>query len=358
MRNPTLLVPPTVNARDTLSLTSHPSFVKSVIVEAVHEMSAIARSPQRWKAILAFALVYVFWGSTYLGIRIGVEEIPPLLMAGTRFVIAGPLMMLFCAMQGRRVRVNWAQALRLAGLGICMLSGANTILSWAEQWVPTGLASLLVAVTPLWFLVLETWVFSGEHKVSPRALGGLGIGIAGMFVLLWPQLRHTGGLGHKELLGSVGLIFGSLSWALGSVLSKRWKIQLDAFSAASWEMFFAGAFNVTLAFILGEQHQAHWTPRGIGAIAYLIVFGSWVGFTAYVYLLNNVPTPKVATYAYVNPVVAVFLGWLVLHEQITPHIFAGTVIIVCAVALVTGAELKARKPEEGLALPAVESTGD
>ncbi len=339
-------------------LQAHRTRCQSDIVDSVQKMPGTSQSPQRWKVILAFALVYVFWGSTYLGIRIGVEHIPPLLMAGTRFVIAGPLMMLFCALQGRKVRVDWSQALRLAGLGICMLSGANTILSWAEQWVPTGLASLLVAVTPLWFLVLETWVFSGEHKVSPRALVGLGIGILGMFVLLWPQLRNTAGLGHMQLVGSIGLIFGSLTWALGSVLSKRWKIQLDAFSAASWEMFFAGAFNVTLALLLGEHHQAHWTARGMGAIAYLIVFGSWVGFTAYVYLLNHVPTPKVATYAYVNPVVAVFLGWLVLHETITPYIFAGTLIIVCAVALVTGAELKRRTPEEGPALPAVESTGD
>lgn len=321
-------------------------------------MPGLTQSPQRWKVFLAFGLVYVFWGSTYLGIRIGIEHIPPLLMAGTRFLIAGPLMMLFCAMRGKKIAVNWAQALRLAGLGILMLSGANTILSWAEQWVPTGLASLLVAITPLWFLVLETWVFSGEHKASPRALAGLALGIGGMFVLLWPQLRHTGDMGRKELIGSIGLLFGSLSWALGSVLSKRWKIELDAFSAASWEMFFAGAANVTFALILGEHHQAQWTTRGMSAIAYLIVFGSWVGFTAYVYLLNHVPTPKVATYAYVNPVVAVFLGWLVLNEKITPYILAGTVIVVCAVALVTGAELKARTPDEGPTLPAVESTGD
>jgi drug/metabolite transporter (DMT)-like permease len=224
--------------------------------------------------------------------------------------------------------------------------------------VPSGLASLIVSVTPLWFLVLDTWIFTSEHRPSPRALFGLAFGVAGIFVLLWPQLRHTGSIGHLELFGSIGLIFGSLCWALGSLLSKRWKLELDAFSAASWEMTFAGAFNVLFALILGEQHRAVWSARGIGAICYLIVFGSWVGFTAYIYLLNHVPTPKVATYAYVNPVVAVFLGWLVLHEQITGYIFAGTVIVVCAVALVTGAELKARLPEEGPALPAVESAGD
>jgi drug/metabolite transporter (DMT)-like permease len=321
-------------------------------------MTSVAQSPQRWKVILAFGLVYVFWGSTYLGIRIGVEHIPPLLMAGTRFLIAGPLMLLFCAMRGKKVAVNWGQALRLAGLGILMLSGANTILSWAEQWVPTGLASLIVSVTPLWFLVLETWIFTSEHRPSPRALVGLGLGVAGIFVLLWPQLRNTGSIGHAELFGSIGLIFGSLSWALGSLLSKRWKIDLDAFSAASWEMTFAGAANVLFALSLGEHHSAIWTTRGVGAIFYLVVFGSWVGFTAYIYLLNHVPTPKVATYAYVNPVVAVFLGWIVLHERITPYILVGTVIVVGAVALVTGAELKKRAPEALPVLPAVEGAGD
>jgi drug/metabolite transporter (DMT)-like permease len=187
---------------------------------------------------------------------------------------------------------------------------------------------------------------------------GLALGVAGIIVLLWPQLRHTSGIGRRELFGSVALIFGSLCWALGSVLSKRWKVDLDVFSAAGWEMWFAGAINVLFALILGEQHRAVWTIRGIGAIGYLVVFGSWVGFTAYVYLLEHVPTPKVATYAYVNPVVAVFLGWLVLHEQITGYIFAGTVIVVGAVALVTGAELIPRHPEEGPILPAVESAGD
>ena len=321
-------------------------------------MASVVQSPQRWKVILAFGLVYVFWGSTYLGIRIGIEHIPPLLMAGTRFAIAGPLMLLFCALRGRKIAIDWGEALRLAGIGIMMLSGSNTILSWAEQWVPSGLASLIVAVTPLWFLVLDSWVFSGEHRVSRRALLGLGLGVGGMFILLWPQLRHTGEIGHNELFGSIALIFGSLSWALGSVLSKRWKIKIDVFAAAGWEMAFAGAINVVLAVILGQPQRAIWSVRGVGAILYLVVFGSWVGFTAYVYILEHAPTPKVATYAYVNPVVAVFLGWIVLHEQITGYILAGTLIIICAVALVTGAELKKRGAEEVASLPAVESTGD
>ncbi len=317
-----------------------------------------AQRQHRWNVILAFALVYVFWGSTYLGIRIAVEQIPPMLMAGTRFLIAGPLMLLYCALTGRRIAVKGHEAARLAVIGILLLSVANVILAWAEQWVPTGLAALIISVTPLWFLILETWVFPGEHRVSSRALVGLALGAAGIVVLLWPELRHTSGIGRRELIGSVSLIGGSFAWALGSVLSNRWKLEVDAFTATGYEMMFAGATNVLIGTIFGEWAHATWSARGLGAVIYLVIFGSWVGFSAYVWLLKHVPTPKVATYAYVNPVVAVFLGWLVLHEQITGYILAGTVIIVIAVSLVTGAKLHTRAGEEPAELPAVETSAD
>lgn len=323
-------------------------------------------APPRWQVILAFALVYIFWGSTYLAIDIAVgppdkpfaPHIPPALMAGIRFLIAGPLMLAWCAFRRKRIRITRDEAIRLAVIGLLLLSCSNVVLAWAEQWVPTGLASLMVSVTPLWLLVLETWVFRGEHRVSGRAVGGLGLGVFGIFVLLWPQLRHTGEIGRAELFGSLALLGASFSWALGSVCSKQWKMTVDPFTATGWEMTFAGATNVLIATAFGEHHHVVWSTRGLGAIIYLVIFGSWVGFTAYIWLLKHVPTPKVATYAYVNPVVAVFLGWLVLHEQVTGYILAGTVVIVAAVATVTGAELKARDPEGQPGLPAVESTGD
>jgi drug/metabolite transporter (DMT)-like permease len=151
------------------------------------------------------------------------------------------------------------------------------------------------------------------------------------------------------------LIFGALTWAFGSVLSKKWRLQIDGLAAVSWEMTLGGIVNTIFAVMLGQHHQAMWTVRGVSAILYLVVFGSWVGFTAYIYILEHAPIAKVATYSYANPIVAVFLGWLVLHERITGYIIAGSFIVICAVVLVTGAKPQPRKAS---ALSAAESSAD
>ena len=320
-------------------------------------MTSPAQQRHRGRIVLAFSLVYFFWGSTYLAIRLAVDYVPPELMAGSRFVVAGALMLAWCAWRGRGVRLGAGDALRLGIIGVLMLSISNVVLAWAEQSVPTGLAALLVAITPIWFLVLETWVFRGDRVVR-RGLLGVPLGIAGIVVLLWPQLTATGSLDGRELFAALILPLGSFAWALGSALSKRWQRRIDPFSASGWEMLIAGAVNVAIGFGIGEQHHAVWNARGMGAIAYLVVFGSWVGFSAYIWLLQHVPIPKVATYAYVNPVVAVFLGWLVLHERVDIFIAAGTVIIVAAVALTTSAKVRSAAGEERIEeLPAVEGTG-
>jgi drug/metabolite transporter (DMT)-like permease len=315
----------------------------------------------RFRVAFAFALVYVFWGSTYLGIGIAVEHIPPLLMTGTRFLIAGLLMLLWCAISGRRIRVTLGEGVRLGIIGALLLTVANPILARAEVVVPTGLAALIVSMTPLWFLLIDTWMFRGDH-VSHRGIAGLLLGICGIVVLLWPKLREMSSnpLDRRVLLAALTLPVASFAWALGSALSKRWQEGIDAFAATGWQMAIAGVLNLTLAFALREPARAQWTASGIGAIAYLIVFGSWVGYSAYIWLLQNVPMPKVATYAYVNPVVAVFLGWLVLHETVDAYILTGSVIIVAAVALVTSAKIKTKAGADAAAaqLPAVEGTGD
>jgi drug/metabolite transporter (DMT)-like permease len=317
----------------------------------------VAEYQDRWKVILAFALVYVFWGSTYLAIGIAVRHIPPVLMAGIRFIIAGPLMLVWCSLSGRRVAVKPAELVRLVLMGVLMLSIGNVALAWAEQWVPTGLAALIVSITPMWFLVLETWVIRSDHKAPTRAVTGLFFGAIGIIVLLWPQLRHTSSIGHRELLGSLSLIGGSFSWAMGSLFSKRWSLDVDPFTASGYEMTTAGVTSLLIGTFAGDWARATWTSRGTSAVIYLVIFGSWVGFSAYIWLLSHLPTTKVSTYAYVNPVVAVFLGWLVLHERITGYILTGTIIVVVAVALVTGAKLRTRTGEVEPSLAAVE-TGD
>ena len=312
---------------------------------------------QRFLVALCFGLVYVFWGSTYLGIGIAVEHIAPAMLCGVRFLISGTLMLAYCGMTGRGIRYAPDVLAKQAAIGILLLLGGNLTLSWAEQYVPTGLAALIVASIPLWFMVLDSWLI-GHHKVSRRGLTGLGIGMVGLLVLLWPRLLAISTLGLRQFFASVGLLGGSFSWALGSVLSKRWKSGGDALSSTAWQMTFAGMANLGVAFLFGQQHRTIWTARGIGAVAYLIVCGSWIGYTAYIWLLQHVPTSKVATYAYVNPVVAVFLGWIVLHERVDHYILLGSAIIIAAVVIVTTAKVELKGASATGELAAVEAAGD
>src|SRR6202048_1192725 len=301
-----------------------------------------AQRQHRFAVILAFALVYFFWGSTYLGIDIAVERIPPALMCGIRFLIAGVFMLAFCGLRGRKIYYRPAQLGQMAVVGVLLLMGGNLTLAYAEKHVASGLAALIVAVTPLWFLVLDSLLL-GDHHIAARGKIGLGLGIAGLLVLLWPDLAATSALGRVQLWASISLMGGSFSWALGSVLAKKWKsAEVDPFSATAWQMVAAGVANFLVAFAWGDPWRAVWTSRGVGALLYLIVFGSWVGYTAYIWLLGHVPTSKVSTYAYVNPVVAVFLGWLILHERVNAYMLAGSVIVVASVALVTSAQVTAK----------------
>ncbi|PYX28616.1 MAG: EamA family transporter [Acidobacteria bacterium] len=311
--------------------------------------------PSRWMVVLAFGLVYLFWGSTYLGINIAVQTIPPALMCAVRFSIAGVVMLAVCALTGRQVLYSARQIALAAIVGILLLMGGNLTLSWAELSVPSGLAALIIAITPLWFLVLDSLLL-GDHHISARGKAGLALGILGLFVLFYPQLTSTAALGRKEFWASLSLIGGSFSWALGSVLSKRWQSGMDVFSATGWQVTAAGVANFTFALLVGDFSRVVWAPRSVAAVLYLVVCGSWIGYTAYVWLLEHVPTSKVSTYAYVNPVVAVFLGWLILHERVDHFIVAGSAIVILSVILVTSAKVKEKTVAEQL--PAVEAAGD
>jgi drug/metabolite transporter (DMT)-like permease len=309
----------------------------------------------RGKALVAYLMVCVFWGSTYLAIDIAVQTIPPALMCGLRFLVAGIVMLAVCAAMGRKVLYTPRQIALAAVVGLLLLMGGNLTLSYAELAVSSGLAALIIAITPLWFLVLDSLLL-GDHHISRRGKAGLLLGIVGLFVLVWPQLQ-AGTLGHRELWASISLIAGSFSWALGSVLSKRWQSGMDVFSATAWQVMAAGVGNFVFGLFNGDLAHVTWTARSLSAVAYLDVCGSWIGYTAYIWLLEHVPTSKVSTYAYVNPVVAVFLGWLILHEKVDRFILAGSAIVVVSVILVTSAKVKQKiiAPEE---LPAVEAAGD
>src|SRR5260370_15116027 len=308
--------------------------------------------PSRFMLALNFGLVYVFWGSTYLGIDIAVQHIPPALMCATRLMVAGVMMLAYGVLRGQKICNSARELIRLAVVGILLLVGGNLTLSYSELYIPSGLAALLVAIVPLWFLVLDSLMI-GHHRVSGRGLLGLGLGFAGTLVLLWPKLTATGELGRKELWYSVALIGGALSWAFGSVLSKKWQSGAPTFAATAWQVFFAGLANFVVAFV--NRHFAHvtGTARVIVAVAYLFLRGSLIAPPAYLYILGHAPTAKVSTYAYVNPVVAVFLGWLVLNEKIDGYILAGSAIVITSAILVTSSTLpqKTATPEAGRECP-------
>jgi drug/metabolite transporter (DMT)-like permease len=304
--------------------------------------------------ILAFGLVYLFWGSTYLGIDIAVQTIPPALMCGLRFSVAGVVMLAVSAATGRKIFYSPRQIALAAIVGLLLLMGGNLTLSYAELAVSSGLAALIIAITPLWFLVLDSLLL-GDHHISGRGKAGLFLGILGLLILVWPQLQ-AGSLGRRELIASISLIGGSFSWALGSVLSKRWQSGMDVFSATGWQVTAAGVGNLVFALFAGDLSRATWAPRSLAAVAYLVVCGSWIGYTAYIWLLEHVPTSKVSTYAYVNPVVAVFLGWLILHERVDRFILAGSAVVVLSVILVTSAKVKQKTVSPELA--PVEAAGD
>src|SRR5215467_4477336 len=313
-----------------------------------------AQRPTRWMVFLAFGLVYLFWGSTYLGIDIAVQGIPPALMCGIRFSIAGVIMLAVCALTGHRILYSPKQIALSSIVGLLLLMGGNLTLSYAELTVSSGLSALIIAITPLWFLVLDSLLL-GDHHISRRGKAGLALGIVGLFVLVWPELQ-AGSLGHRELIASMSLIGGSFTWALGSVLSKRWQSGMDVFGATGWQVTAAGVGNFMFALLNRDFAHVVWAPRSLAAVGYLVVCGSWIGYTAYIWLLEHVPTSKVSTYAYVNPVVAVFLGWLILHERVDRYILSGSAIVVLSVILVTSAKLKEKPVSEEI--PAVEAAGD
>lgn len=295
-------------------------------------------APQRLMIPFAFACVYIFWGSTYFAIKIGGEYLPALLLAGVRFLISGALMLGYCRLRGMRLLWNARQMAWLALFGTLLLGAGNVGLIWAEKFLATGLASLLIAIVPLYVALIEYFLPNGE-PLPPRGWVGLAIGSLGLFALLWPSI-HKGMAGEMQrILAAAALLGGALCWTAGSVISRRVRLPVGAFVAAGWQMLFAGAFNAILAIMFKEWREAHWTLPAMGAIAYLVTFGSLVGFTAYIWLLEHVPVAKVATYAYVNPLVAVALGALFLGERLESSEYIGMVSVIFAVFLVTSSRM-------------------
>jgi drug/metabolite transporter (DMT)-like permease len=282
----------------------------------------------RGKALVAYLLVCTLWGSTYLFIRIGVAHLPPFLFAGIRFGVAGLLLGTVVRLAGIRLPSRRRDWVTLAITGVFLLVGANAIVVWSEQFVASGTTSVFVASMPLWAAFFDAVLPGGKTKLTWRTGAGLALGFLGS-ALLAGITSHE--IMTADLRGPVALTLGSASWAMGSVYWKRHPTDVSPYMAAAVQMVIAGGILVVLGLALGEGPAWHLDGVGLGAMAYLIVFGSIVGYTAYGYALEHASATVVGTYAYVNPVVAVLLGWVVLHEPITARMLVAMALILGAV---------------------------
>ncbi|MDO8987267.1 MAG: EamA family transporter [Coriobacteriia bacterium] len=292
--------------------------------------------PHKAKLIAAFATLYIVWGTTYLAIRIGLDaQWPPAAFAGLRLLPAGLILLGISRVRGVSMRVSRRDLRTIIMVGLLLLVGGQYGTYLAEQYIGSGLTALTVALLPLWIAGAESLLPDMERPTA-RGYLGLVLGFAGLGILLAPRIAGISGSG-TELLGIGIEILATWLWTTGSIVSKRRPVKADALVATGYEMLAAGAALVLIATVRGEWSQISLTPAGVGSLVYLILIGSCVAFTAFVWLLRHAPASKVMTYAYVNPVVAVFLGWLVLSEPIDGWMIAGMAVIVTGVALATSA---------------------
>ena len=284
----------------------------------------------------ALLTIYIVWGSTYLAIRIMVETMPPLLGAGVRFAVAGAIFWAILRLRGGggRVRITRGQLVGTALAGTLLCFGGNGLVTVAEQDVPSGLAALIIGAVPLWVVIMRLL----ERDRPPRAtLVGVAVGFAGLAVLVLPGDRP----GDAPLWGVLLIVLASISWAAGSFYSKRMDLPEDGLVSTAFQMLLGGAGMIVVGLLVGEAGDVHvsaFSARSLAAFAYLIVVGSLVAFTAYTWLLKNAPISTVTTYAYVNPVIAVLLGAVVLSEEVTVLVVAGAAAIVLSVATVVTEE--------------------
>lgn len=287
---------------------------------------------ERAVAYAAFAIVCVVWGTTYLAIAIALETVPPLLLTGTRFLAAGLIMLVVARMRGERLPTDRRTLANLALIGFLMVGVGNLAVVWAELYVPSGIAALLVATAPFWMAIIEMFRSSGE-RMSLQGGIGMAIGFLGVALLVTP--RGSGGtLSTGFLLGALAIQVGGICWQLGSAHGKYNLKHVPLLSSAALQMLFGGAIVTVFGLAAGEASRFVLTPRTFGALLYLTIFGSVIAYSAYVFALAHMSTTHTSLYAYVNPVVAVFLGWLILSEPLTWVSIVAMIVILAGVALV------------------------
>jgi len=300
--------------------------------------------PRKIQTVSAFAALYLIWGSTYLGILFAIQSIPPFLMAGARFLLAGLIMFAIARTQGP-LRSTWAEWRTALIVGACLLLGGNGGVTLSEKFIESGLASLIVATVPI-YITLLGWLFGMIPRPAPIVWVGLAGGFLGVAILLGPALRFSSGGGTHPAIGISILLLSSFIWSAGSLYSRTAKHAPSPFLGAAQQMFCGGLLLMLAGSFVGEPrhfHPANITTLSLGAFAYLVLIGAIVGYTAYFWLLRRCDPAKVATYAYVNPIVAVLLGALFAHETITLRTLLAAALIIGSVALIiTMQQLKMR----------------
>jgi len=290
-------------------------------------------APARWRVLMAFAAVYLIWGSTYLAIRLAVETIPPFPMAGMRFILAGSVLYTVCRLRGagRPSGVHWRSALIVGALMLLVGSG---LVTWAEQRITSGMAALLIATEPLW-IVLFDWLRTRGKPPAGRLIAGLVLGLVGTVLLVGPADTLSGG--HVDLLGAAAVLLAGASWALGSLYSNQVPLPSSPLHGTAMEMLVGGLLLCIAGVITGQWGQLDWaavSSRSWLSMVYLAVFGSIVAFSSYIFLMRVAKPAQVSTYAYVNPVIAVLLGWAVADELLTLQMVVAAAIIIAGVVLI------------------------
>jgi len=280
------------------------------------------------RGLVHLLIVYIVWGSTYLGIRIAVREgagFPPFVMAGSRILVAGSILLLWGALARQKLRPTRGDVAVFASSGLLLWLGGNGLVTWAEQRAESGYAALLVGSAPLWTTMVESFI--DRRPPTLRLLGALLIGLAGLAVLNYPVLRHGS---RADVLSALALLAAVMSWGVGSIYQKRRPVTLSGEANAAYQLLFGSVALLLVSMLAGEPRPTP-TPSALAAWGYLIIFGSVVAFTSFVKALKLLPVSVVMTYAYVNPVIAVLLGWMILGEQITLWTFAGSVLVILGV---------------------------
>jgi len=282
------------------------------------------------KAYLAYTSVCIFWGTTYLAIKIGVSHVPPFLFGGLRWFAAGFIFLAFLFIKGKKFP-GFRELFHIAVVAICLIGIGNGLLNFAEQYVPSGISSLFITAIPFGMVGMESLLPSGP-KLNLRIIAGLILGLAGVLLILghdWKSLINS-----SYITGIIALFFLVLTWSFGSVYSKYKKVNVDPLLVAAIQMVIAGIVQITIGLVLGEASKFSFDEKSLLAFIYLLIFGSIAGYTSYIYALTHLPISFVSTYTYVNPVIALVLGWLILGEEINWLIILAAAVIFIGVAVV------------------------